>query len=103
MLSDYLNFIFIYVISFQVKSFNPFGRSTSMFAFNSRSGIHADREKEDLLTSERSHFKPISEKLDNRTQKQYADGATFVISNNLEKVSVAASRINKFISLRKIK
>lgn len=57
-----------------------------MFAFNSRSGLHIDREKEDLLTSERSHFKPISDKLDNRTQKQYADGATFVISNNLEKV-----------------
>lgn len=59
-----------------------------MFSFNSRSELHFDREKEDLLTSEHSHFKPITEKLDNRTQKQYADGATFVISNNLEKVSI---------------
>lgn len=63
-----------------------------MFAFNSRSGLHLDREKEDLLTSERSHFKPIVDKLDNRTQKQYADGATFVISNSLEKV------INNFMA-----
>lgn len=58
-----------------------------MFSFT-RSGLYTDREKDDLLTSERTHFKPINEKLEIQTQKQYADGATFMISNNLEKVSL---------------
>lgn len=68
-----------------------------MFAFNSSSGVQFEREKEDLLTSERSHFKPINEKLENRAQKQYEDGATFVISNNLEKVSSFMFFWNNFI------
>lgn len=73
------------------QSFNPFSRTSSMFSFGSRHAIGFEREKEDLLTSERSHFKPINEKTENRAQGQYADGATFVISNNLDKVDYKRS------------
>lgn len=56
-----------------------------MFNFNSRRSLSFDREKEDLLTSEKSHFKPIVDKAE-LVQKQYEDGSTFAISNKLEKV-----------------
>lgn len=73
------------------QTFNPFGTTTNMFGFNSRRNLGFEREKEDLLTSERSHFKPINEKIENRTQGQYADGATFIISNSLDKVNYKRS------------
>lgn len=71
--------------------FNPFSRTSSMFSFGSRQAIGFEREKEDLLTSERSHFKPINQKIENRVQGQYADGATFIISNSLDKVDYKRS------------
>ncbi|XP_018580144.1 uncharacterized protein LOC108917844 isoform X2 [Anoplophora glabripennis] len=73
------------------QAFNPFSRTSSMFSFSSRHAVGFEREKEDLLTSERSHFKPINEKMENRAQGQYADGATFVISNSLDKVDYKRS------------
>ncbi|KAJ8952873.1 hypothetical protein NQ318_006489 [Aromia moschata] len=72
------------------RAFNPFGRA-AMFSFGARRCLNFDREKEDLLTSERSHFKPINEKVESYTQGQYADGATFVISSSLDKVEYKRS------------
>lgn len=44
-----------------------------------------------MLTSEKTHFKPIVEEIDNNVKGQYADGATFIISNNLDKVDYKRS------------
>ncbi|KAJ8920458.1 hypothetical protein NQ315_005326 [Exocentrus adspersus] len=73
------------------QTFNPFGRTSSIFSFNTKHAIGFERDKEDLLTSDRSHFRPINEKVENRVQGQYADGATFIISNSLDKVDYKRS------------
>nr|CAH7741890.1 unnamed protein product [Callosobruchus chinensis] len=68
--------------------FNPYIQpNLSMFSFSMKSNLPQD----DLLTSERSHFKPIVERLEHCTQGQYADGATFLISNSLDKVDYKRS------------
>lgn len=46
-----------------------------------------EKDEENLLTSMRSHFKPISSQNssnENHTQRRYADGTSFVISGNLD-------------------
>lgn len=52
--------------------------------------VEAEKDKEDLLTSVRSHFKPINEKHETRGQ-QYADGTSFVIPNALDKINYRRS------------
>ncbi|KAJ8961959.1 hypothetical protein NQ314_005861 [Rhamnusium bicolor] len=69
-----------------LQIFNPFSKTASMFSFNSMCNLGSEKENEDLLTSELSHFKPISDKTENRNQGQYADGTSFFVSNNLDKV-----------------
>ncbi|VEN44481.1 unnamed protein product [Callosobruchus maculatus] len=74
--------------------FNPYIQpNLSMFSFSMKSNLPQD----DLLTSERSHFKPIVERLEHRTQGQYADGATFLISNSLDKVDYKRSESGAMI------
>ncbi|XP_050508438.1 uncharacterized protein LOC114341448 isoform X1 [Diabrotica virgifera virgifera] len=75
----------------QPKAFNPFGKSVNTFNFKADRDFIENSDKEDLLTSERSHFKPICEKDEVRHQSKYADGATFIISNNLDKVDYKRS------------
>ncbi|KAJ8981773.1 hypothetical protein NQ317_002367 [Molorchus minor] len=72
------------------QSFKPFSK-TNLFGFGAKCSLTFEKEREDLLTSERSHFRPINEKVDNYTQSHYADGATFVISNSLDKVEYKRS------------
>lgn len=52
--------------------------------------VEAEKDKDDLLTSVRSHFKPINEKFEFRGQ-QYADGTSFVIPNALDKINYKRS------------
>jgi hypothetical protein len=49
--------------------------------------VDLDKEKDDLLTSVHSHFRPINEKVENYLQGQYADGATFLVSNSWDKIN----------------
>lgn len=64
-----------------------------------------NNNKEDLLTSYKSHFKPINEEIghqnksnnnnnssnNNGNKNAYVDGATFIINNNLDKVQYKRS------------
>ncbi|XP_074039030.1 uncharacterized protein isoform X2 [Leptinotarsa decemlineata] len=73
------------------KPTNPFNRNAAR-ALNVRSARRSltfDKD-EDLLTSEKTHFKPINEKPDN-SYSNYKDGATFNISNTLNKVEYKRS------------
>lgn len=76
----------------------PKGRSNFYNPFSKiiGSGIHRDtslkkidleKEKDDLLTSIHSHFRPINEKVDYYLQGKYADGATFLVSNSWDKIN----------------
>ncbi|XP_060527353.1 uncharacterized protein LOC132702610 isoform X2 [Cylas formicarius] len=73
------------------KPFSLFSNNArmAMAEFSGRDGLpHRHLEKDDLLTSERSHFKPIKDPVD---ECDYADGTTFVINGNLEKVDYGRS------------
>lgn len=73
-------------------NFNIFKSSTDAF-FKSDSAAkksEVEKDKDDLLTSVRSHFKPINEKPEARGQ-HYADGTSFVIPNALDKVNYKRS------------
>lgn len=68
-------------------------RSTvNIFAKSTRISrkIEPEKDKEDLLTSVRSHFRPINEKVEVSTQR-YADGTSFPVQNNLDKVNYKRS------------
>ncbi|XP_044258861.1 uncharacterized protein LOC123007557 [Tribolium madens] len=63
------------------NQYNPFSKIIG-------SELHRDKKNElekddDLLTSIHSHFRPINEKVDG----QYADGATFLVSNTWDKIN----------------
>lgn len=67
--------------------FGIFGKSASCFLRpeGSAEKLESEKDKEDLLTSARSHFKPISEKVEVKGHR-YADGTSFLITNSLDKV-----------------
>lgn len=48
-------------------------------------------KEEDLLHSVHSHFKPINEKTETRSNGQYADGTTFIIPSNVDNVNYKRS------------
>lgn len=69
--------------------FNPFSKviGSGIHRDTSLKTVDLDKEKDDLLTSVHSHFRPINEKLDSYLQGAYADGATFVVSNSWDKIN----------------
>ncbi|CAH0559690.1 unnamed protein product [Brassicogethes aeneus] len=68
-------------------SFDPFGYKGIIGHFNG-----AFEKECDLLTSEKSHFRPISDNSSAvKTESIYVDGSTFIISNNLDKVNYVRS------------
>ncbi|XP_019880633.2 uncharacterized protein LOC109608596 isoform X3 [Aethina tumida] len=80
--------------------FNPFGFSFSTKRTGYSNNISNNNnnntiEKEDLLTSEKTHFRPINESSETAIKGvqrgDYADGATFYISNKLDKVNYKRS------------
>lgn len=70
----------------QPGSSTNFGRPSSTTVNTSPTAITADETlEENLLTSNRSHFKPIGTVLDKKGEgNKYADGTCFVISGSLE-------------------
>lgn len=77
---------------FSRSAFNMFSKISSRSTSNDEAtgNNEAEKDKEDLLTSVKSHFKPINEKADIRTHN-YADGTSFVIPNTLDKVNYKRS------------
>ncbi|RZC35177.1 DUF4603 domain containing protein [Asbolus verrucosus] len=71
------------------QHFSPFSKviGSGIHRDTSLKTVDIDKEKDDLLTSVRSHFRPINEKVENYLQGQYADGATFVVSNTWDKIN----------------
>ncbi|CAH2004226.1 unnamed protein product [Acanthoscelides obtectus] len=73
-----------------VAVFNPYLRTNfSLFSVSVKPNLPV--EKEDLLTSESSHFKPVMDKPENPADGKYPDGTTFNISGSLDKVDYKRS------------
>ncbi|XP_057662395.1 uncharacterized protein LOC130897516 [Diorhabda carinulata] len=70
----------------QLKPLNPIAKPSKALGTNF---INHGDNSEDLLNSEKSYFKPISEKTDSELSQptKYADGSTFAISNKFEKIN----------------
>lgn len=66
---------------------NIFTKSTSCLISRK---IEPEKDKEDLLTSVHSHFRPINEKVELSTHR-YADGTSFPVQNSLDKVNYKRS------------
>lgn len=77
---------------FSRSAFNMFSKVSSRSTRNdgATGKNEPEKDKEDLLTSIKSHFKPINEKVETRTHN-YADGTSFVIPNTLDKVNYRRS------------
>lgn len=65
------------------KQYNPFSKIIGSGIYCDTKTIEFEKEKDDLLTSVHSHFRPIPD----NTQKQYADGTTFILSNNWDNIN----------------
>lgn len=77
----------------RTHSYNPFGkRPNNAFTFTSKFSYSDTTDKEDLLLSGRTHFKPICAKNElSAHHLMYADGCSFPICNNLDKVDYKRS------------
>lgn len=73
------------------KSIPPATRLPKIQVFSKKTNESSEKEKEDLLTSSSSHFKPIVEKTSKPKGAHYEDGTTFVIPNNLDVVNYTRS------------
>lgn len=70
------------------SAFNVFAKGSTTCLFGNVTGkLESEKDKDDLLTSVRSHFRPINEKAEVST-RSYADGTTFMIPNTLDKVCI---------------
>lgn len=69
------------------KLYSMFCKHSNSMLYCKQDPIRKDSDdKEDLLTSEKTHFRPISEKSEDSSAGKYVDGTTFVIPSNLDKV-----------------